>query len=402
MLLCPRCVDALTETQVGEVTEFACLACGGRAETVPVLRRAQAADTLESLWSAARATAGPDGLRCPSCSDGMGRAELVVEGDRGEVPACGRCQVVWFDGAGATALPPSGTDGPKAPPISAPPPPRAATAPPARTTAPVGRKPLKAKRMDADTVEMDLEGKGILGAAMGLIAKVNAPERLVRPWITWTVAASFLALVVLPAIGDWTSSGFHAIGETRSAWAQNWGLVPAELFRHGGLTFLTSFFLHGGLWHAFANGYFLVLTGEDLEGKLGRLRFVGLLLASSVLGDLLDAATRMDRSIPSIGASGGVSGLLAYYALAFPQVKAGIPFVWWSMHTREIHAFQWRIPVRWLLWFWIGSQILLASRGDSGIAYAAHLGGALAGGVWWLVERNRAATAAAAAATPPR
>lgn len=399
MLLCPRCVDPLSETRDDAGTEYTCPGCGGRAATVATLRGTYGASAVDALWPDARASAQPDGLHCPACSDGMGRARLGGDEVEGEVAACARCQVVWFDGVGAEApLSPSSPEGPKAPPAPAPLPRRAA-APPSRTTSPVDRKPLKARRMDADTVEMDPEGKGILGAVMGLVSKANAPERLVRPWITRTLAASFLALVVLPAIADWISTGFGAIGDTRAGWVEDFGFVPAELFRHGGLTFLTSFFLHGGLWHAFANAYFLVLTGEDLEGKLGRLRFIALLLASSVLGDMLDAATRMDRSIPSIGASGGVSGLLAYYALALPEVKAGIPFVMWDMRTHEIHAYQWRIPVRWLLWFWVGTQILLASGGDSGIAYSAHLGGALAGGVWWLVERRRAA---GAAPPPPR
>ncbi len=108
------------------------------------------------------------------------------------------------------------------------------------------------------------------------------------------------------------------------------GLRPLQaIFRQGGLTFVTSFFLHGGFWHAFVNGYFLVLTGEDLEGsRLGRVRFVALLLSPATWSRT--CSTRrpaQNRSIPSIGASGGVSGLLAYYALALPQVKVGIPFV---------------------------------------------------------------------------
>lgn len=127
-----------------------------------------------------------------------------------------------------------------------------------------------------------------------------------------------------------------------------------------------------------------------------------LLLASTMLGDLVDAAARVDRSIPAVGASGGISGLMAYYALALPQVKVGIPFVFGGWRSGQVHLVQWRVPVRWMLWFWIGMQLLGALFGSTRMGYAAHLGGALAGIVWWLVERSRAAAAASAAAAPPR
>jgi membrane associated rhomboid family serine protease len=179
-------------------------------------------------------------------------------------------------------------------------------APPPRATGATDRRPLKAKRLDSDTVELDLEGTDFLGALLGLVSKVNAPERLVRPFLTWALAATFLALWFLPTVGDWVTSGFGSIGETRDRWVAEWGFVPEAIVRQGGLTFVTSFFLHGGFFHAFFNACFLLLTGEDLEGRLGRVRFVALLLAATLLGDLFDAATRADRSIPAIGASGSI------------------------------------------------------------------------------------------------
>ncbi len=407
MLLCPRCVDPLSETRTDAGTTYACPGCGGRAETASILRGRHGASAVDALWPEAQASAGPEGLHCPACSDGMGRARLVEDEVEGEVAACARCQVVWFDGAGAEAganrvAAGQGGPSPRSTASPPPPPPPRGMPPPPRATGATDRKPLKAKRLDSDTVELDLEGGDFLGAILGLVSKVNAPERLVRPFLTWALAASFLALWILPTVGDWASTGFGSIGTTHARWVVEWGFVPEAIFRQGGLTFVTSFFLHGGFFHAFFNAFFLLLTGEDLEGRLGRVRFVALLLAATVVGDLFDAASRADRSVPSIGASGGISGLMAYYALALPEVKVGIPFFFFGLRGGGPVVLRWVAPVRWVLGIWVAMQLFGAAFGTGRIGYAAHLGGALAGVVWWLVERNRAAAPAARSAPPAR
>ncbi|MHC4677439.1 MAG: rhomboid family intramembrane serine protease, partial [Planctomycetota bacterium] len=104
----------------------------------------------------------------------------------------------------------------------------------------------------------------------------------------------------------------------------NWGLVPAELGRRFGLTFVTSFFLHGGLVHLFGNLYYLVVFGDNSEDVLGRGRYLLLIAAATIVGDIAHIVSDPGSTTPCIGASGGISGVLAYYCLRFPKASVGI------------------------------------------------------------------------------
>jgi membrane associated rhomboid family serine protease len=100
--------------------------------------------------------------------------------------------------------------------------------------------------------------------------------------------------------------------------------IPNDPFRHFGLTWLTSFFVHGGILHLLGNLYFLLVFGDNVEDTIGRKAFLLVLLSGTVLGHALHWIVEPRGDLPTIGASGGISAIIALYALAFPHTRLGI------------------------------------------------------------------------------
>lgn len=160
-------------------------------------------------------------------------------------------------------------------------------------------------------------------------------------------------------------------------------LIPARLtgvFQTTGLapplTLLSSQFLHGGLLHLGGNMLFLWIFGNNVEDELGSFRFLVFYLACGVAAGLVHFATGPNSTVPTIGASGAISGVLGAYALLFPRAR---------IHTLVVLVF-WItvIPVPAILWvgLWLALQLLqgLSSYGaDSGVAWFAHIGGLVGG-----------------------
>jgi membrane associated rhomboid family serine protease len=199
----------------------------------------------------------------------------------------------------------------------------------------------------------------------GLPVEIDPPPLRHRPWATWTLAGlvtvvSLLAAAMNPQI------------------VLPWAFVPAEMWRHGGLTLITSFFLHGSLWHLASNMYFLVVLGDNVEDLLGWPRYLALLLAGTVAGNLCHAAVNPASHAPAVGASGGIAAVILYYGLQFPhgRLKMGLRFLIFD------------ISVWAALLLWVAAQIvgtILQAKLGTQVAYAAHVGGALTGLIFWLL-----------------
>jgi len=192
-----------------------------------------------------------------------------------------------------------------------------------------------------------------------------------RPWATWTLAG---AIVVI---------SFLAFAQFQQS-ILRFGLVPAQFWRYGGLTLLTSFFLHGGLLHLFSNIYYLIVFGDNVEDYLGRARFLLLLLVSSLAGDVLHALLDPQSRIPVVGASGGISGIVMFYGLMFPRARLLVllpRLLFWPlrMHARTALFL-------WILLQAVGAWLQLA--GFSNVSALSHLGGASVGLLYWLKWRK--------------
>ena len=157
------------------------------------------------------------------------------------------------------------------------------------------------------------------------------------------------------------------------------------------VTLFTAMFLHGGLMHLFGNMLFLWIYGDNVEHRLGRIRYLVWYLVTGAAATLFHAVFASDSPIPLVGASGAISGVLGFYFLWFPHNQVRLWVVFFPFFMKVFLA-----PARWVLGFYIIiSNILpfLATAGQgSGVAYGAHIGGFLAGAaVAWVTDRRGAA-----------
>lgn len=136
--------------------------------------------------------------------------------------------------------------------------------------------------------------------------------------------------------------------------------------------FLSSMFMHSGFSHIFGNMLFLWVFGDNIENRLGHFRYAAFYLICGFAAAAAQIALDPDSVIPMLGASGAISGVLGGYLLLFPkrQVRA------------IIFNFFTTVPAYVALGIWIVYQIVvgyLTPSGTGGVAYAAHIGGFLAG-----------------------
>jgi len=155
------------------------------------------------------------------------------------------------------------------------------------------------------------------------------------------------------------------------------------------ITIFSSMFMHGGVLHIAGNMLYLWIFGNNIEDKLGHLRFVFFYLLCGVISAYANAMADPHSQIPMIGASGAISGVLGAYLLLFPRA---------TVHTLVFLGFfvtVMRIPALIVIGFWAFIQFIngLISTGvarQGGVAWFAHIGGFLAGLVMiklWLPKR---------------
>ncbi len=171
-----------------------------------------------------------------------------------------------------------------------------------------------------------------------------------------------------------------------------YGVVPAKLQLIGqqpvqittgfGLSILASMFLHGGLFHLIGNMWFLWIFGDNIEDRMGSIRFFFFYFLCGILATWTHILFNLDSQIPTIGASGAVSGVLGAYLVSYPfaRVLTMVPlFLLWPVVE---------LPAILVLGSWFLIQLLhgTASLGEtsqlmSGIAWWAHIGGFISGTV---------------------
>jgi membrane associated rhomboid family serine protease len=151
-----------------------------------------------------------------------------------------------------------------------------------------------------------------------------------------------------------------------------------------------SLFLHAGFLHLFGNMLFLWIYGDNVEHRLGHMRYLFWYLLTGVAATLFHAAFFRSSQLPLVGASGAISGVLGFYFLWFPRnrVRLLVLIVPFFMRTVDLSA---RLVLGVFL---ILDNLLpfLLARGDgtTGVAFGAHIGGFLAGlaAAWWMDQRQ--------------
>jgi membrane associated rhomboid family serine protease len=160
-----------------------------------------------------------------------------------------------------------------------------------------------------------------------------------------------------------------------------WGLIPAELLSNlqkEWLTVFTAMFLHGGWFHIISNMWVLYIFGDNIEDRVGSARYLLFYLLSGIAAASLQVFILPSSSVPMIGASGAIAGVLGAYLISFPgsRIASLVPILFIFTIIE--------IPAILFLIFWFGTQLysgLFAMQGStgSGIAWWAHIGGFLFG-----------------------
>ena len=225
------------------------------------------------------------------------------------------------------------------------------------------------------------------------ISDDNSDRRSV-PFVTWLlIAANVFVFVALQGMG--TNQRFtmayatvpaeiltgHDIAETipiRDPYGRVVGgidleLTPIPVY----LTLLTAMFMHGSLAHLFGNMLYLWIFGDNLEDALGHARYFAFYIVTGICAGLahvfVTAAFGGNPLIPSLGASGAISGVLGGYFVLFPRRRVRVIFLYQFME----------VPALLVIGLWFLFQVVSgagsAGGAGGGVAYGAHVGGFVAG-----------------------
>jgi membrane associated rhomboid family serine protease len=142
------------------------------------------------------------------------------------------------------------------------------------------------------------------------------------------------------------------------------------------ITLFTSMFMHGGFLHIAGNMLFLWVFGNNIEDRLGRVRFILFYLLAGLIAVYTQAVIDTSSTAPTIGASGAIAGVLGAYALLYPRARVlTLIFIIFFVTLVEIPAL-----ILLGLWFVLQfipalGQVTVESGGGQGVAYFAHVGG---------------------------
>lgn len=237
---------------------------------------------------------------------------------------------------------------------------------------------------------------------MGLpIADVNPTTR--TPWVTRALVVANVAVAAVTPL-----SGCGAI-----LTYLEWGLVPAGLLGDaqarvpgcgtgdlaGPEGLLTHMFVHAGWLHLFGNMIYLWVFGDNVEDRLGHARFLLLYVLGGLAAALAQTVTSFEATVPLVGASGAVAAVLGAYLVTYPHHRVAtlltfpaslLAFVVRSRFNLILVAVV-ELPAWLVLGGWVWLQLQGYATPGGGVAYAAHLGGFVAGIL--LVRRLRGGVA---------
>jgi membrane associated rhomboid family serine protease len=176
-----------------------------------------------------------------------------------------------------------------------------------------------------------------------------------------------------------------SLGPQIAGFFQQTAFIPADYFHPGDLgidvrSVFVSMFLHGGWAHLIGNMLYLWIFGDNVEDRLGHVRFILFYLACGWVATLAHGYANPESTVPSIGASGAIAGVLGAYLVVFPRARVLtlVPLGFFIRLTE--------LPALVVLGFWFVIQIFsgTASLGSrtaqtTGVAWWAHIGGFVAG-----------------------
>ena len=193
--------------------------------------------------------------------------------------------------------------------------------------------------------------------------------RILIPYVTYGI----IAINILVFIMQFNLSVSSPIAEENFIY--RFGFIPANFSL---ITVFTSMFLHGGFSHIMGNMWFLWVFGDNVEGVLGHKKYTLFYILCGVAATISQLLINPGSTIPMVGASGAIAGVLGMYMIRFPNANVHVfAFI-------IIFFTTFRMPALIVLGFWFFNQLTngLGSLGfntTGGVAWFAHIGGFIAG-----------------------
>ncbi len=356
-LECPNChVSLIQSHELGGIF-YTCPSCGGRSAGLMLLRKLGLPFELyEELNLVSHKGAEPFARKCPHCSRKMRKSSVVLNGMTVELDVCGACKQVWFDPSEFQML--------------------QLKVPEKETEAPL---PPEARRIIAEYNLQKVEEENkesyfgddatpsdplkILAGLLGMPVELDEKLKDSHAYLTYSFSLLFLFVF---ALGTWCFP--------KDGMVKDYGFIVSQWSRDFGITIFTSFFIHADIFHLLGNLYFFFVFGDNVEDRLGKINFLLLLFGAHLMGKLCFVLFGHSPDIPSVGASGGIAGILAYYAIMFPNARIAFCFRWFFWVSCPASL----LVVLFILMQLIGAHSQLSATGG-GVNYLAHLGGLFAG-----------------------
>jgi membrane associated rhomboid family serine protease len=181
---------------------------------------------------------------------------------------------------------------------------------------------------------------------------------------------------------------------------EKWAFVPQRFLSNPGvdfLTILTSMFMHAGWVHLGGNMLYLWIFGDNVEDRFGHVKFLVFYLLCGVAATFAQLAFSTGSSVPNLGASGAIAGVLGSYIIMFPQQQVKV-----LLGTRVSSVSALIVIGGWILLQFVSGlgSITSAATSAGGVAYLAHIGGFIAGAVLTFLFRGSSGSAGGRLAAP--
>ncbi|MDX1421630.1 MAG: rhomboid family intramembrane serine protease [Kiloniellales bacterium] len=205
-----------------------------------------------------------------------------------------------------------------------------------------------------------------------------------HPWVTWgLIAASTLIFLVEVSMSpDEVARLIYGLGMIPASVVGARELEPDLVIVPPVLTLVTAQFLHGGWMHLIANMLYLWVFGDNVEDAMGHGRFLVFYLLCGLIAGLAHIAADPLSTVPTLGASGAISGVLGAYLILFPKSRVLVPIIIFPLY----------LPAYVLLVVWILFQVGSAAAGGpvgGGVAWWEHIGGFVAGAALVIPFRHK-------------
>ena len=200
-------------------------------------------------------------------------------------------------------------------------------------------------------------------------------SRRITPVVTYGLIAINIIFFILEMTGG-------------DAFIMKWAFVPSRFLANpagGFLTLFTAMFMHGGLLHLGSNMLYQWIFGDNVEDRFGHVKFLIFYLLCGLLATFAQLAFSLDSSIPNLGASGAIAGVLGAYLILFPKGSIRV-----LQGQRVIQVSALIVIGLWIvLQLFSGIGSISAAADTGGVAYMAHIGGFLAGVLLTFVFRGK-------------